>query len=153
MRKQNENINWSIVKFNDLSTKQLFDVLQLRNKVFIVEQDCAYLDIDSKDSKSFHVLAYNNKSKLIATSRVLPPGVSYTDASIGRVAVSIDYRKMGIGNELNRRSISFIYSLFGKIKIRISAQQHLTNFYKNHRFEVVSKPYDEDGIPHVEMLC
>jgi ElaA protein len=145
-------ITWSVLHFEDLSVKQLFDVLQLRNQIFIVEQNCPYLDVDEKDLNSFHVFGVNQKRKIIATSRVLPPGVSYSEASIGRVAVAIDSRGTGIGDELNRVSMEFIRNYFGDIPIRLSAQKHLTNYYNKHGFKVVSDPYDEDGIPHVEML-
>jgi ElaA protein len=145
-------ITWSVLHFEDLSVKQLFDVLQLRNQIFIVEQNCPYLDVDEKDLNSFHVFGVNQQQKIIATSRVLPPGVSYSEASIGRVAVAIDSRGTGIGDELNRVSMEFIRNYFGDIPIRLSAQKHLTNYYNKHGFKVVSDPYDEDGIPHVEML-
>ena len=145
-------ITWTVLHFNDLSVKQLFDVLQLRNKIFIVEQDCPYLDVDEKDPKSFHVLGVDQQQKLIATSRVLPPGVSYSEVSIGRVAVAIESRGTGIGDELNRMSMKFIRDYYGDVPIRLSAQKHLSKYYNKHGFKVVSDPYDEDGIPHVEML-
>jgi len=145
-------ITWSIIHFDDLSVNQLFDILQLRNQIFIVEQDCPYLDIDDKDRKSFHVMGYNMQGQLVATSRVLPPGVSYPEVSIGRVAVSVQARGTGIGHELNHKSVEFIFEYYGKVAIRLSAQKHLSKFYSKHSFKVVSDPYDEDGIPHVEML-
>ena len=145
-------MTWSVLHFNDLSVKQLFDILQLRNQIFIVEQNCPYLDIDEKDPKSFHVLGIDQHQKLIATSRILPPGVSYSEVSIGRVAVAIDSRGTGIGDELNRVSMKFISDFYGNVPIRLSAQKHLSNYYNKHGFKVVSDPYDEDGIPHVEML-
>ena len=137
---------------NDLSVKQLFDVLQLRNKIFIVEQDCPYLDADEKDPKCFHVMGFDQHQNLIATSRVLPPGVSYSEVSIGRVAVAIESRGTGIGDVLNQVSMKFIRNFYGDIPIRLSAQKHLSKYYNKHGFKVVSDPYDEDGIPHVEML-
>jgi len=148
----NNKITWSVLQFNDLSVKQLFDVLQLRNQIFIVEQNCPYLDIDEKDPKSFHVLGIDQHQKLIATSRILPPGISYSEASIGRVAVAIGSRGTGIGDELNQVSMKFIRDYYGEVPIRLSAQKHLSNYYNKHGFKVVSDPYDEDGIPHVEML-
>lgn len=148
----NNKITWSVLQFNDLSVKQLFDVLQLRNQIFIVEQNCPYLDVDEKDPKSFHVLGINQYQKLIATSRILPPGVSYSETSIGRVAVATGSRGTGIGDELNQVSMKFIRDYYGEVPIRLSAQKHLSNYYNKHGFKVVSDPYDEDGIPHVEML-
>lgn len=145
-------ITWSVLHFDDLSVKQLFDVLQLRNQIFIVEQDCPYLDVDEKDPISFHVLGVDRQQKLIATSRILPPGVSYSEVSIGRVAVAIENRGTGIGDELNQVSMKFISDHYGEVPIRLSAQEHLIKYYNKHGFEVVSEPYDEDGIPHVEML-
>lgn len=152
MKGPKKNIVWSVLQFDDLSKTQLFDLLQLRNQIFIVEQECPYLDIDQKDQKSFHILGYDHKGELLATSRILPPGISYPEVSIGRVAVLQRARGIGLGSELNRKSMKFIVDYFGDVSIRLSAQKHLTKFYKNHGFKVVSEPYDEDGIPHVEML-
>jgi ElaA protein len=150
--KQKEPITWSVLQFDDLSVNQLFDVLQLRNQIFIVEQNCPYLDLDLKDQKCFHVMGYNNLGQLMATSRVLPAGISYPEVSLGRVAVALPARGFGIGDELNRKSLDFIIDYYGDVPVRLSAQKHLSNFYKKHGFSVVSDPYDEDGIPHVEML-
>jgi ElaA protein len=149
---QKEAITWTIIHFNDLSVNQLYDVLQLRNQIFIVEQDCPYLDLDFKDQKSFHVMGYNNRGQLLATSRILPPGVSYPEVSLGRVAVAVPARGVGLGDDLNRKSLDFIFEYYSDVPVRLSAQKHLSDFYKKQGFNVVSDPYDEDGIPHVEML-
>lgn len=152
MGKKAVNILWSIVHFNDLSTWQLFDLYKLRTEVFVVEQDCPYQEVDEKDLSAFHVLGYSNKRELIAVSRILPKGISYEEASIGRVAIKASYRNLGLAHLLNERSIQFIETRLNTSSIRLSAQSHLRSFYEKHQFNVVSEEYLEDGIPHIEML-
>ena len=152
MIKKDSNIIWSIVHFNDLSIDQLFDILELRTEVFVVEQDCPYQEVDQKDKESFHVMAYANNMELIAVARILPAGISYEEVSFGRVAVKENYRGKGIAHVLNDRLISFIRSRLLSDKIRISAQSHLLSFYEKHGFKKVSEEYLEDDIPHIEML-
>ena len=147
-----DQITWSILAFEDLAVRQLFELLQLRCRVFVVEQNCPYLDPDHKDPESFHVLGYNENGELAAVSRIIPPGISYPEVSIGRVVVAGNFRGMGIGHEMNRRCMMFIRERYGDVAVRLSAQQHLSDFYQTHGFRIVSAPYDEDGIPHVEML-
>jgi len=146
------NLIWSIVHFDDLSVNQLFDLLSLRTEVFIVEQNCPYQDADEKDRKSYHVMGYDKRNKLMAVSRVLPPGISYSEISIGRIATSLEHRNKKYGHEMMQVCIGYIYRKFGKNPIRISAQEHLKKFYEKHGFIQVSKPYQEDGILHIEML-
>ena len=152
MGKKAANILWTIVHFNDLSTRQLFDLMKLRTEVFVVEQDCPYQEVDEKDLSAYHVLGYTNKKELIAVSRILPEGISYAEASIGRVAIKLSYRNLGLAHLLNERSIRYIETRLNTSSIRLSAQSHLRSFYEKHQFTVVSDEYLEDGIPHVEML-
>ena len=150
--KKEKHIIWSIVHFDDLSTKQLYDLLELRTKIFVVEQDCPYQEVDDKDLMAFHVLGYTMQGKLIAVARILPKGLSYNEISFGRVAIDIDGRGSGLGHELTTTMISFIENRFNTNVIRISAQSHLNNFYETHGFKTVSEEYLEDDIPHFEML-
>lgn len=144
-------MNWILKSFDDLSVAELYALLQLRAEVFVVEQNCAYLDLDNKDQKSFHLLGYENET-LVAYTRLLPAGVSFAEASIGRVVTSPKARKNGVGKELMQRSIESIYQLFGNLPVRIGAQLYLERFYTLMGFERVSDIYLEDGIEHIEML-
>lgn len=144
-------INWLTKEFLDLSVSQLYEILQLRAEVFVVEQTCDYQDLDGKDSKSLHVCGYENE-KLIAYARIVLAGVSYSEISIGRVVVSPSRRSEGIGEILMKESLSQIFTHFGNQLVRISAQSHLAKFYGGLGFEPTGKAYLEDGIPHIEML-
>lgn len=125
--------------------------MKLRQEVFIVEQNCPYLDADGKDLKSHHLMGYLGK-ELVAYSRLVFPGVSYKEISIGRVVSSGKYRQKGYGQELMRESIRQIEQLYGKVDIRIGAQQYLQRFYESFGFVWEGEPYMEDGIPHIIML-
>lgn len=144
-------LRYIIKSFNELTTAELYDLLRLRCEVFVVEQNCAYLDLDNKDLTSYHLLYYAD-GQLAAYTRLLPIGLSYDDVSIGRVVTSADFRGVGLGKKLIEASIDGCYKKFGEVAIRISAQQHLTRFYQSFGFLQVSEPYLEDGIMHVEMF-
>ena len=143
-------LNWEVKKFKELSPTELYAILQLRNEVFVVEQNCVYPDLDNKDQSSFHLMAWN-ESKLIAYTRLIPPGIAYPLASIGRVVNSPAARGLGIGIELMQRSILECNRLFGNGSIQIGAQLYLKNFYKSLGFNPSGEVYLEDGIEHVEM--
>ncbi|GAB4153695.1 MAG: GNAT family N-acetyltransferase [Winogradskyella sp.] len=137
--------------FDQLNTKELYDLLQLRSEVFVVEQDCVYQDIDGKDSKALHVLGYNKK-QLVAYTRVFKPGDYFKEASIGRVVVKEDQRQYGYGYNIMNASIEAVKNYFKTSDIRISAQTYLKTFYNNLGFKEVGEEYLEDGIPHINML-
>lgn len=143
--------NWTIKKFEELSTAELYSILQLRNEVFVVEQNCAYQDADGKDIVSWHVTAWK-KEELIAYTRIIPPGISYREACIGRVVCRLNYRNTGLGKVLMQQSILHCFSLFNNTAIKISAQFHLAGFYQSLGFTACSKQYLEDNIPHIEMV-
>jgi len=143
-------VNWTIKKFDELTLDELYNILQLRNEVFIVEQDCVYKDLDGKDRSAWHLMAVED-DKLVAYTRILPPGVSYSDPSIGRVVTSSLKRRSGLGRELMKRSIEACERLFGKTSITLSAQVYLQIFYGSFDFIVVGEEYLDDGIPHIEM--
>lgn len=145
------NINWTLKHFADLSPGELYAILQLRNEVFVVEQNCVFQDADNKDQQSFHFMGWND-DKLVAYTRILPPGLSYTESSIGRVVTSAQARKNGIGKILMQKSIEELYRLFGNIPIKIGAQLYLKNFYESFHFSKSSDVYLEDGIEHIEMI-
>ena len=144
-------IEWQYKKFDELTSIELYEILKLRNNVFVVEQNCVYLDTDDKDLQSWHLLGYHHK-QLIAYLRILPPGLSYNEASIGRVVTHPDFRKCGYGIELMKTGIEKTMQQFNTDKIKISAQCYLLNFYSNLGFVAIGEAYLEDDIPHIEMI-
>ena len=144
------SLHWRFRHFDLFEAGEWHAVLQLRAKVFIVEQNCPYLDPDHKDPKSWHVEGFLD-GMLVATLRVVPPDVSYDEPSIGRLVVDPNLRGQQLGRELMRRGMAFCRDLYPK-PIRISGQAYLQNFYESLGFETVSEPYLEDDIPHIEML-
>ena len=143
--------DWKIKAFNDLSATELYDALALRINVFIVEQNCPYPETDWKDIDSLHVLGYTN-GRLCAYARIVKPGISYKEVSIGRVATKKEYRGQGLGRELMRVTMDAIRREFGNTFVRISAQSYLVPFYSSFGFEIVGEEYLEDDMPHTEML-
>jgi ElaA protein len=144
-------MNWILKTFNELLPQELYSILQLRIEVFIVEQNCVFQDADNKDQNSYHLMAYNNE-KLVAYTRLVPPGEIYEEPSIGRVVTSPLVRRSGMGKILMDRSVESVYSLFGRQPIRIGAQLYLKKFYESIGFEQVSEVYMEDGIEHIYMI-
>lgn len=137
--------------FNELTTEELYNLLQLRSEVFVVEQDCVYQDIDGKDQKALHILGYNGK-KLVAYTRIFKPGYYFKEASIGRVVVRAHERKFKHGYAIMKASIEAIKNHYNETTIRISAQTYLKQFYNNLDFYEVGEEYLEDGIPHINMI-
>ena len=136
--------------FQELNTTELYQILQLRSEVFVVEQDCVYQDVDGKDQKSLHVFSFKN-DKIIAYTRIFKPGDYFKNASIGRVVVAASERNFGYGHDLIRASIKAIFDIYNETKITISAQTYLKKFYESHQFKKVGEEYLEDGIPHIRM--
>jgi len=144
-------LQWTLKKFQDLTPYELYKILQLRNSVFVVEQQCPYQDADNKDLQSFHLMGFE-QDHLAAYTRLIPPGLSYPEASIGRVVTSWEMRRKGMGRLLMEQSIKCITELFGKSPIRIGAQLYLQNFYEAFGFQPTGEIYLEDGIEHIEMM-
>jgi len=142
---------WTTKHFNELTTAELYAILQLRSEVFVVEQNCVYLDIDNKDKKSIHLMAWHGED-LVAYTRLVAPGVSFDEASIGRVVTSPRYRGTGIGLVLMQKSIEACLKTYQVNTIKIGAQLYLQKFYTGLGFEQCNEPYDEDGIPHIDMI-
>lgn len=145
-------LTFSVLPFAQLSVHQLYALLTLRQLVFSVEQRCAYLDCDDKDQGSLHLLGHSPSGRLLAYARLLPPGLSYPEPSIGRVVCHPDVRRTGAGKCLMQQAILKTWDAFAKSPIRIGAQLYLQRFYEDLGFVGVGLPYDEDGIPHLEML-
>lgn len=144
-------LQWILKKFDDLAPAELYAVMQLRNEVFVVEQNCVYQDADNKDPGSWHLMGWQ-EGKLVAYTRLLPPGLAWPEPSIGRVVTSPSIRRTGAGRELMERSIAMTRSLFGDLPIRIGAQLYLKSFYASLGFQPISEVYLEDDIEHVEMV-
>lgn len=148
---ENNVLNIETKTFTDLSVQQLYDMLQLRSEVFVVEQDCVYQDIDGKDQKALHILGYKHE-KLVAYTRVFKPNDYFEEASIGRVLVKENERHHNYGNAIMKASIKAIKTHYKETLIRISAQTYLKQFYNNLDFFEVGEEYLEDGIPHINMI-
>ncbi|MCC6372486.1 MAG: GNAT family N-acetyltransferase [Bacteroidia bacterium] len=136
--------------FSKLNVEQLYNIYKLRSQVFVVEQNCAYQDVDEKDPKALHVLMLQN-NQLVAYSRILPPGVSYAETAIGRVVVDPAFRGKNIGKELMKYSIHQCLEQFKNQGIVISAQTYLLKFYTDLGFVPEGEIYPEDEIPHIKM--
>jgi ElaA protein len=144
-------LQFSFKSFAELNPFELYAYLQLRSEVFVVEQNCVYLDLDDKDQQSRHVFVHHH-DKLVACARIVPAALAYPEISIGRVIVAEPYRKQQLGHELMRFCIAQIQIHFGRQKIVLSAQAHLQDFYKKHNFAPEGATYLEDGIPHIHMI-
>ena len=141
----------TVKPFYELSLDELYELLKLRSEVFVVEQNCVFLDQDDKDQKCFHLLLYK-EGDLVGYSRLVPPGLSYSEMAIGRVITAPSVRGTGLGKVLMELSITYCHQFFGKGHIRLGAQVYALDFYSRLGFEVAGEEYDEDGIPHVEMV-
>jgi len=145
------NIHWHCKNFGDLSPQELYKILQVRSEVFVVEQNCIFLDMDSKDEGCLHFMGFVN-DELAAYTRLVPPGYIYEEMSIGRVVTSPKHRSKGLGKELMQRSIELCKHYFGDGNIKIGAQCYLLKFYESLGFKIIGERYDEDGIEHVHMM-
>jgi len=144
-------LNWVYKAFGELTVNELYAMMQLRNEVFVVEQDCVYQDADDKDQPAYHLCGWDG-DMLVAHCRILPAGISYPDhPSIGRVVTSPKYRKGGHGRQLMELGIKKTIEQFGDPVIIISAQFYLNNFYQSLGFVPISETYLEDDIPHIKM--
>ena len=145
------SIHWHTKAFEELTIDELYDIMQLRTNIFVVEQNCPYPELDGKDKNCLHVFATQG-GKVVAYARIVPPGLSYKEISIGRVVVHADHRKDGLGRILIDLALEKIEEEFGTQAIQIGAQTYLKKFYGSFGFEPVSEEYLEDGIPHVDMI-
>lgn len=144
-------IDIKVKTFKELNIEELYHILQLRSEVFVVEQDCVYQDIDSKDKEALHVIG-SKKGEIIAYTRVFKAGDYFDYASIGRVVVSKKERQFKYGYDIMNASITAIQLYYETTKIKISAQIYLKHFYNNLEFFEIGEQYLEDGIPHILMF-
>jgi ElaA protein len=149
-------IEWQWKTFDELSADELYEIMKIRQEVFMIEQNCIYQDIDDLDKTAWHLTAWDTKQtntrKVQAYLRIVFPGYKFKQPSIGRIPTVKELRRNGLGKELLRNAVLKIEMEYPNQPIRISAQQHLYKFYAQFGFEQVSEPYDEDGIVHIEML-
>jgi ElaA protein len=145
-------MNWHYKHFDRLTTGELYALLRLRSKVFVVEQNCPYQDMDNKDLNAVHLWYSDDNGTVLACCRLLPEGISYTEASIGRVATDPGARGRNLGRELMEKAIQYISEHWQAPAIRIGAQLYLKRFYESLSFVQAGDTYLEDGIPHIEML-
>lgn len=149
-------IDWKWSAFAELNARELYRILKLRQEVFIVEQQCPYLDADGRDDRCYHLHGWKPASGdpeiLLAYLRVLPPGLVYAEPAMGRIVTAPEVRGSGIGRALMKEGLRRVKETFGETAIRISAQQYLKKFYEEFGFRQAGEPYVEDGIPHIEML-
>lgn len=144
-------INWNCKKFENLTPHELYAILRLRSEVFVVEQNCVFLDADNVDFQSYHLMGWVD-GILGAYTRLIPPGITYNEQSIGRVVTAMAVRKSGIGRQLMLQSILECRKLFGNHTIKIGAQLYLKQFYSSLGFIPIGGIYLEDGIEHIHML-
>ena len=144
-------LRWECKPFHELTADQMYTILCVRQEVFVLEQECLYLDADGKDRKSFHLMGFTG-DELVAYARIVEPGVSYQEVSMGRILTTENARGTGAGIELMEVGIKEIESRYGNVPIRISAQTYLLKFYEKFGFRSTGKEYLEDEIPHTEML-
>ncbi|MFK5974647.1 MAG: GNAT family N-acetyltransferase [Flavobacteriaceae bacterium] len=141
----------TIKTFKELSSNELYDIVQLRAEVFIVEQNCVYQDLDGKDTKAVHVMGIKN-DRLVAYARIFKPSDYFKEASIGRVVVKEPERKYGYGRLIMKAAIRAVKDYFNETEIYLSAQAYLKFFYNSFDFQQIGEGYLEDGIPHIGML-
>ena len=145
------SLPWRYASFAELTVGELYRILALRQRVFVVEQACAYLDADGWDRHADH-LWLEDGDAAVACLRIFAPGVKYTEACLGRIVTAPEKRGTGLGHALVSEGLARIEEAHGKVPVRIGAQKYLERFYNQHGFARAGDDYDEDGIPHLEML-
>lgn len=148
------SLRWDFKALDALSPGELYALLRLRSEVFVVEQNCVFLDMDGSDAQAMHLLGWRDGAQplLAASARCFGPGIKYPEASIGRVVTAPQARGGGLGHVLMQEAVAALERHWGPQPIRIGAQAHLHGFYARHGFVQAGEPYMEDGIPHIEML-
>ena len=145
------NAHLKLKNFDELTSHELYEILRLRSEIFVVEQNCVYLDLDNLDQEAVHLLYTLDDDKIVGYVRLLKPSTRFPSASIGRVVTHEKYRHQGISTNLMKKAIQYIFEEWKTNQIRISAQKYLRQFYESLGFIVLSDEYLEDGIPHYEM--
>ena len=148
------SLTWRFVEFGALTTGELYELLQVRSEVFVVEQACVFQDLDGADAQARHLLGQlaEGSGQLVAYARCFAAGIKFAESSIGRVVTHGDVRGSGAGHVLLQKAVACVTQQWGPQPIRIGAQARLEAFYRQHGFEATGAPYLEDGIAHIEML-
>jgi ElaA protein len=144
-------LQWKLASFDNLSLAELHGIMRLRQEVFVVEQNCPFVDADENDQPSFH-LSGHIQNELAAYARIVPPGIVYPEPSIGRIVTAAKFRHAGYGKQLMAQSLVESEKLFGKTSVRIMAQQYLQRFYESYGFRQIEEPFLLDNIWHIIML-
>jgi ElaA protein len=144
-------MHWHLQSFQELTNEALYAIMKARQEVFIIEQNCNYLDADGKDIHCLH-LTLKIENQIAAYARIVPAGISYVEVSIGRVLTAKNFRRKNYGIELMHKAIAYATQLYGNVPIKIGAQQYLKAFYESFGFVQQGEPYLEDDIPHIYML-
>jgi ElaA protein len=144
-------VRWQLTAWSGLSCDRLYALLRLRSAIFVVEQNCVFLDLDGLDRHCDHLCGFDAQGELVAYARLLPPGVKHAEAAIGRIVVAPPRRGTGLGHALMRQALAACAERYPGQAVLIEAQQHLEPFYAHHGFATIGSPYLEDGIPHVHM--
>ena len=145
-------MNWIVKLFEELTPQELYALLRVRSEVFVVEQNCVFLDADNKDQACFHLMGFSDDGDLMAYARLVPPGIAFDEPSIGRVITSSAGRGKGAGKQLLTLSIKYCKHFFGSLPIQIGAQLYLQKFYESFGFVQSGEIYLEDGIEHIHMI-
>lgn len=146
-------LTFNCQSFSELSLEELYEIMVLRQEIFVVEQDCPYLDADGKDAQGWHLMGYDSDQNLLAYARLLPEGVSYAGyTSMGRIATAAAARGTGAGKALMRAGVDWLSQRFPDLPIKISSQCYITRFYESFGFQQVGEEYLEDNIPHIAMI-
>jgi ElaA protein len=140
----------TIKPFEQLTNYEVYNMIRIREEIFILEQDCVYVDCDKNDTICDHLLVKKN-DEIIATLRIVPAGVKYEQISIGRVVVTEQVRKQGLGTKIMKEALAYIEKKYGQVPVVLSAQVSIKGLYEKSGFKVVSDIYLEDGIDHVKM--
>lgn len=138
--------------FDVLTSNELYDILRIRQEIFVVEQNCAFVDADLYDKQALHLILKNNDKDIIAYARIVDKGIIYPQATIGRVLTVPSYRSMGFGHIIFKEAIEQVYTQFGKQDIKIQAQSYLVPFYTTYQFVVLNEAYLDTGILHNDMM-
>lgn len=144
-------IQWKLSAFDALSVHELYELLQLRTEVFVLEQNCLFQDLDGTDSQATHLMGRRG-GQLLAYARCFPAGIKFAEASIGRIVTSQRVRGSGLGHLLIEQALAAVATLWGRQPVRIGAQARVKNFYTGHGFGDAGVAYLEDGIEHLEMI-
>jgi ElaA protein len=147
-----ERMELQIKKFDELTVTELYNILALRTDVFVVEQNCAYAELDHHDQTSYHIIGTVD-NQLVAYARVVPPGGVYAEPSIGRVVVAPKHRRAAYGKKVFAKAVELGKEVYAQEeKLKIQAQVYLEEFYSSFGFETISEPYPDFGVWHVDMI-